>query len=92
MFAILMLLLLQDATGHYTLTVHGGSGSGLYLCGEKVTIIADRHPKEVFSQWHAGWDGETPIDRVTQRKAKLTMPCKDVEVSAMSIAKAPRHR
>ncbi len=89
MLILLAVLWLQSQTYH--LTVIGGSGSGNYTCGAKVTIVAEKHHGEtVFAQWHPGWDGDTAIDAVHQRKASLTMPCHDATVEAKFTAKAKR--
>lgn len=88
MLTALLVLMLQPTT--YRLTVIGGTGSGLYACGAPVKIVGDRkHGAEVFGQWFDGWTG-TAIDRVTQRKAVLTMPCHDQEIQAMFVPKGKR--
>lgn len=92
MRAVLFMLWLPPAT-LYHLTVLGGSGSGDYPCGATVPIVAETHHGErVFAQWFPGWDGDTAIAQVHQRKTVLTMPCKDTSVEAKFTAPPPtRH-
>lgn len=79
----LMTLIQQPAPVTFPLTIIGGTGSGMYLCGATVKIRAPRRRGgEVFAQWFAGWDGEIPVNRVTRPTATLTMPCRAATVEA----------
>ena len=65
-----------------TLTVNGGSGSGVYAAGEKVTVTHDApQPGMVFSFWiAAGYPG---VINSTADSIEITMPESDVILTAV---------
>jgi hypothetical protein len=66
----------------YLLTVTNGSGSGLYLAGEKVTIIADKPPAgQVFDYWVS--DAGGLFGDVRSQGTSFTMPSAYVIVTAV---------
>lgn len=65
----------------FNLTVNNGSGSGEYPAGQVVTINANPAP---FGKVFEGWQGDASLlDDATKTIAKLTMPARDAEVSAV---------
>jgi hypothetical protein len=65
----------------YLLTVRNGSGSGLYLAGDKVTIIADKPPAgQVFDYWTS--DAGGLFGDVRSAGTSFTMPSAYVIVTA----------
>ena len=65
----------------YTLTVHGGTGSGDYKEGDTVTIAAAAAPAgKMFDKWTSG-DGVTFAD-ATAATTAFAMPAKNVTITA----------
>jgi hypothetical protein len=66
----------------YLLTVKNGSGSGLYLAGEKVTIIPDKPPAgQVFDYWIS--DAGGTFGDARSAGTSFTMPSAYVIVTAV---------
>lgn len=65
----------------YELTISGGTGSGKFKEGDRVTIIAESsNPKEIFSHW----DGDVEyVDDVSLKTTTVTMPAKDITLTAL---------
>jgi uncharacterized protein YkwD len=70
-------IVVSRAVPTYKLTVNGGSGSGTYKVGQKVTIKASTPAGKVFSKWS---DGSTSAVRT------YTMPAKAVTLTAAFVA------
>ena len=67
--------------GYYTLTVNGGTGSGLYTNGQQVAIAASNAPvaEMTFDQWI----GDTQyVNNVTYTNALVTMPAQAIALTA----------
>src|SRR5690606_13848632 len=64
----------------FNLQVNNGSGSGEYPAGQVVTVSANPQP---YGQEFGGWTGDAALlDDATQMIAELTMPARDVVLTA----------
>lgn len=64
----------------FNLQVNNGSGSGAYPAGQVITVSANPEPD---GKQFAGWTGDANLlDDASQKIAKLTMPERDVEITA----------
>ncbi len=76
----LALVACTDEHLYHQLTVSGGSGTGEYRLGTRVTITADPPPAE---QGFFAWAGDTAfLEQVRAPLATLTMPLQDVSITA----------
>ena len=67
----------------HKVTVNGGSGSGDYLVGEKVTLIADEPSKgKEFSGWEVE-EGTVSIQNAQKEKAAFEMPDGELVIQAV---------
>ena len=64
-----------------SVTVSGGSGSGIYLAGDTVTIKADSKSGYTFAGWEVVSDGITLTDSKAN-ETTFTMPAANVELRA----------
>lgn len=64
----------------FTLTVNSGSGGGKYNEGDEVSVVADAPPSgKEFDKW----TGDVSfLDDINNDTARLTMPAKDIDISA----------
>jgi hypothetical protein len=72
----------------YYLTVYGGSGSGWYASGTKVTIVANAPAAgKAFSKW-TGSTGY--VARTTSSTTTVTMPSKSISLTATYVTRWSR--
>ncbi|MGM0452696.1 MAG: InlB B-repeat-containing protein, partial [Thermodesulfobacteriota bacterium] len=70
----------EQSSETYRLTVSGGTGSGDYLPGDAVGLVAESPPADqVFDQW----TGDTVrVENINLAETKLLMPAADVDLAA----------
>ena len=68
--------------GQYAVTVTNGSGSGNYMAGADVTVVADTPNNKVFTGWSGADDLTFTSGDKTSVTATFTMPAKAVVLSA----------
>ena len=67
----------------YAVTVHNGTGTGIYRAGDTVTITADAPPSgKQFDKWQVGRGSVTLADSMSSTTT-FTMPERDVYVEAL---------
>lgn len=70
----------KDVTRTYSLAVTKGTGSGSYVRGQKVTIVADN---PIYGLEFSKWTGNTAyISSATSSKATVTMPALAIRLTA----------
>lgn len=73
----------KESSGSYALTVNGGSGSGTYAAGDTVQIMHDEAPTGmIFAYWLLNQE-DTDASTYKTDSLTLTMPAKDVTVTAV---------
>lgn len=80
-----MVLAAEYDQNQHQVTINGGSGSGSYLVGETVTLVADEAGTgKEFTGWEVE-EGAVSIQNANKQKASFEMP--DGELSSMRFSR-----